>query len=106
MANKTMQLMHEKQAKLLTRLLVQGERALDLMETSGSAEERAEALQVVRTCASAAVLSTVNQFLKNNDVTAQNEDTDDLTEAEIALRNKRRRFTLKDIEPVSSEDVQ
>lgn len=116
MANKGMQALHERQAKLLTRLLDTASKSMDMLEAIREEElsedpeeravqlmQRAETIKLVQATSSAALLSTVNQFLKNNDVTAQNDDTEELSETKRILDKKVKKFSIADI-PV--EDMQ
>ena len=117
-AKQDMQDLHSKQARMLNRMLDNATKAMDLLERLNqqelpdNPEERASAIAfresvagVVSRMASAPVLSAVNQFLKQNNVTGQNDDTDDLTEAEAILRAKRKRFSVTNVSTVP-EDVQ
>jgi len=108
MANHELQGMHSKQAKLLTRLLDTADRAMNMLDRakeSESPDEMLACVELIKATTSPALLTVVNNFLKQNDITALNDDVVDLSETEKLLQGKRRRF-LGSVPTVDMEDMQ
>lgn len=109
MANKEMQSMHSKQARLLTRLLDMGTRSMDMLEEaqkSGDADLLSATVELVKSTTAPALLTVVNNFLKQNGIEAENDDTKSLNETEAFLASKKKRFDLSKVEPLSREEAQ
>lgn len=109
MANHELQSMHSKQAKLLTRILDTATRSMDLIDKA-TAENNPELLvvatELVKATTAPAMLTVVNNFLKQNGIEAENDDTKKLNETEAFLAGKKKRFDLSNVEPLSREEAQ
>ena len=109
MANHELQSMHSKQAKLLTRILDTATRAMDMIDKAsaeGNPELIAAASELVKATTAPAMLTVVNNFLKQNGIEAENDDTKSLNETEAFLASKKKRFDLSKVEPLSREEAQ
>ena len=92
MANHELQQIHNKQAKLLTRLLDTATRAMDMIDKASATDNPellAAAAELVKSTAAPALLTVVNNFLKQNGVEAQNDDIKSLNETEAFLASKK-----------------
>lgn len=109
MANHELQSMHSKQAKLLTRLLDTATRAMDMIDKASSEDNPellAAASELVKATTAPALLTVVNNFLKQNGIEAQNDDVKSLNETEAFLASKKKRFDLSMVQPLSADEAQ